>query len=140
MPDLTPEEIEAKIKAIQEKDEAELKERNKVLEPLALDVLTLITANRPDLSSVDYADLKKNYTPIFTDTMNLLLEHNLKLDEIPYLFKIIRQAVDILDQQVTVSLNHNLGLAETKLWGGVRPKDRSLRDLDSVLKLKVDQA
>lgn len=134
--EFTSDEMQAKIDEARAKDEQDFMERKKMLEPLAMDILTIITNNRPSMNDSDMDKLTREYTPIYSEVMQLCLDKGLYLGELEYVFKIVRQAVEILENLVIHSINEKKKNADNKLWGVDKASNLTLAHLDNVLTSK----
>mgnify|MGYP001559969118 CR=1 FL=1 len=73
------------------------------------------------------------YTPITSKIIQMMFDKNLKLDDIDYVFRLIRVPHDHLQTFVSSSMNRNLEKANEKLWGRKR-EDIDFKQLDSLLR------
>lgn len=69
-----------------------------------------------------------------TDIVPLLLKHDLKLNEVGYLFQLLLQPIDLLRSVVNASLSMNRDLTDAKLYGLTDIDDLTVADLDRVLR------
>lgn len=68
------------------------------------------------------------------DVVPMLLARNLRLADVPYLFSLMLQPIQLLMDVTNGSFNMNRGLADAKKWGVKDIDDLRVVDLDEALK------
>ena len=119
------------------------KQRDAECIPLAREILKILAAHDDlrigtEVQQGNEADVEF-YSKLYADElMPKLLESNIKLDHLLYVFQLVRQAIDLLQErtQMTVELRYNQ--ADAKLWGVTDTSELRLADLQRVLTEPVD--
>ena len=118
-------------------------ERDEKVLPIARKLLKLL-ADREDLNMGSRASIKtqeeaaKYYQKVYQDdVVPLLLEHNMKLNDIPYLFSVMLQPIQFTSDITTSSIEMNRDLADAKKYGLKDIQDICVDDIDTALKDKV---
>lgn len=114
------------------------KERDDAVIPVARKLLTLL-AQREDLmmgssETITPDKAAEYYQKVFAeDFIPLVKEANLKLDELTYLFSIILQPMQLLNDVVTSSFEQNRDIADAFKYGVNDIHDLRVNDLDAAL-------
>lgn len=133
----SPEEFQPERDLTQERD-------NEVI-PAALAILKAI-ANKPDLpmgarTEAQGLEVAKYYQKLYQeDIVPILLEHNLRLVDIPYLFQLVLQPVNFAKDLTDASLKMNEEIATAGLWGVAELADIRIKNLDAKLTEQGDAA
>jgi hypothetical protein len=120
------------------------KQRDSECIPLAKEVLKILAAHDDlrigsDIKQGSEEDIAF-YSKIYAEELApRLLASDIKLDHVLYVFQLVRQAVDLLQErtQMTISLRSNQ--ADAKLWGVNDVSDVRLSDVQRVLTEGVDK-
>lgn len=114
-------------------------ERDAAVVPVARELIKLVAARADELvmgqvgvSETKAAELaQKMYKE---DVIPLVMKHNLRLNELPYLFSIILQPFTFLNDMTTSSMEMNRDLADARLYGIDDIDELRISDLDNALK------
>lgn len=115
------------------------RERDQEVIPAAKELLQALAA-RADLAMGSAASLTAEqaagyYQKVYQeDVVPLLIKHNLKLNAIPYLFSIILQPMQLLNDVVTSSFEMNRNIADAFKYDIADIDDLRVLDLDAALK------
>ena len=101
--------------------------------PAARKILALLSEARVD--DVKSTELFGDYSPLGRDVMDILMENEIKLNEVDFVFRMVFQAPTMLKEIVQQTLNKGLSSAQEKFWGK-DPNEVTVEELD--VKLKED--
>lgn len=113
-------------------------EREARVVPVAKDLLKRI-ANHPDLvigsgKKVTEESMALFYKDLYvSDIIPVIFGANLLLNDIPYLFSIMMQAIQLTSDVTTNSIQQSREIANAKKWGVEDTDDLSLQDLQEAL-------
>ena len=134
--EISSQEMEHKISDAREQAEKEFRLRKPVLEGYANHMIKVLAEANLDLNDEDVDAFKKQFTPVFTEIVTKYRDEGVRIDEINYVFTIVRQVIDQLENMMTVTINMRKNQADRKLWNVESIKDISLQDIDNVLQSK----
>lgn len=120
---------EAKKKAKVERDLTA--ERNERCLPAARKILQIIAKGK--IEDVDGSQLFGDYVPLVRESMDVFMEHDIRLAEVDYVFGLALMSSDILKNTVNQSLDKSLSTVELKQWGK-DGKEITVNDIDKILK------
>lgn len=121
-----------KVKKEQEKQKTNLtKERNKRCLPAARKVLEI--TGRGKIEDKEAPELQKSYADLYRETMDVFMEHDIKITEVGYVFRLVRLSADLLEDTVNQSLTRHLETAQEKAYGK-RVDELTIQDLDELVK------
>lgn len=134
-----------KLKARRDAKEAQ-KERNKMDKkredkclPLAKYILELIVEADLSLGEKTDQEYLETYNPIVRKILAKFLEVDLKLSDVVYIQKLIKEMVSNVDNLLIGSINNSMRIGEKAVWG-VERDDRTFSLLDKVLKEWADKS
>ena len=114
-------------------------ERDAEIIPVARKLLSRLAA-REDLLMGNKGKLTEEQAALYyqklyqEEVVPLLVENNIKLNAIPYLFSIMMQPISLLNDVTTSSFEMNRDLADAGKWGIKDIDDLRVKDLDEALK------
>lgn len=120
-------------------------ERDAEVFPAVREILGLLAA-RTDLamgttSTTSESSLAEYYQKVYQeDVVGVLLKYNLKLDDIPFVFSIMMQPIQLLSDITTASFEMNRDLADGFKYGIPDIRDLRIQDLDAALRAGAKDA
>lgn len=110
-----------------------VKQRNEKCLPIVREIYDLIQKKQPKIGDMTDEEKFESYDELARDILKILLDNDVKLLDVNYIFRVALQPVDILKDIVVESLNHSLKNAQNKFWGK-DSDDVTMSELDTVLK------
>lgn len=106
--------------------------RDKRVKPIVAELVKII-GETPVVLTDDSKEVASNYTPATEKILAYLLENKVLFDDINYVFRLILQHSNMIQDFTVQSLNKSMEKAEEKLWGKTSDKV-DMADIDEILK------
>ncbi len=110
--------------------------------PIAKKILTLLAEENPYIGDVNDKDTgqpkpeaNESYNKIAGKVLEVLFEANIRFTEKLFVFSLVKQAAELTEEKVQMSLDNSMQRAESQLWGK-DVMELDLQDIDKQLKIK----
>lgn len=124
------------VKKAMEKDNSKLtKERDEACTPIARHILKMMTEQDLVVATSDFKTIDECYRPLTEKILAYLLEQDVKIDNLNYVFRLLGEMWDQTKNYTLESINKSLSIASGIHWGK-DPAAVTMSDLDKVLKSK----
>lgn len=101
--------------------------------PVAKDIIILIGNSEPVMACTDSKIIADTYTPTTEQILTLLLEKNVNVDDVGYIFSLVFEHFEHCKNFTEQSLSRSLDKVSDKLWGK-DTKEVTMSDVDEVLR------
>ena len=108
------------------------KEREERCAPIAVKILGLIGNSNPVVGDIAMQELTKNYKELAKKVIELFVEANISIEEINYIFQLVRQAPEALQSVITDTFTSHLETVQKKKIGCVLGEIK-MKDLQVML-------
>jgi hypothetical protein len=85
------------------------------------------------VNTKDVAELNATFVPLTSDVLGVLLEEDVKFDEVNYVMRLVLEAYDTLNNYLSQSLNKSMDKASGYFWGK-EYTEVTIGDMDRMLK------
>jgi len=110
------------------------KQRDNRCIPIAKEIIKKLAEYETPMGSfLTPEKTKQDYTPLAEDILKLLLEKDVLVGDVSFIFQLALQPYQFLKELVTDSVNDSITKAAEKFWGKEETKV-TMKELDKVLK------
>jgi hypothetical protein len=118
--------------AMEKKNEKLSKERDAVCIPIARHILKMMAEKELVVATSDFKTIDESYRPLTSEILGYLLEQDIKVDYINYIFRLVGEMWEQTKNYTIESVNKSLNIAQRIHWGK-EPNDVTMKDLDKIL-------
>lgn len=119
----------------EDKQETLNEERDNRCKPVAMAILKML-AGKEDLmiGMVDQDEVVDYYSDLYVELIPILQEHNVKVDDLKYIFSIAQQGIQLLNSRTDMTMELLKNQASAFKWGVSDIAEVTINDIDNTLK------